>query len=47
MSENKTSPGSAEMAAAKALTTRVLAIGTWTANRLPLRLGTLRSVRVA
>jgi hypothetical protein len=36
MSENKTSPaGSAEMAAAKTLTTRVLAIGTWTANATP------------
>jgi hypothetical protein len=35
MSENKTSPGSAEMAAAKTLTTRVLAIGTWTAKATP------------
>jgi hypothetical protein len=36
MSENKTSPaGSAEMAAAKTLTTRALAIGTWTANATP------------
>jgi hypothetical protein len=36
MSENKTSPaGSAEMAAAKALTTKVLAIGTWTAKAPP------------
>jgi hypothetical protein len=36
MSENKTSPtGSAEMAAAKTITTRVLAIGTWTAKATP------------
>ena len=35
MSENKTSPGSAEMAAAKTLTTRVLAIGTWTGKATP------------
>jgi hypothetical protein len=36
MSENKTAPaGSAEMAAAKTLTTRVLAIGTWTAKATP------------
>jgi hypothetical protein len=35
MSENKTSPGSAEMAAAKTLTTKVLAIGTWTAKATP------------
>jgi hypothetical protein len=36
MSDNKTSPvGSAEMAAAKTLTTRVLAIGTWTATATP------------
>jgi hypothetical protein len=36
MSENKTSPaGSAEMTAAKTLTTRVLAIGTWTAKATP------------
>jgi hypothetical protein len=36
MSENKTSPvGSAEMAAAKTLTTRVFAIGTWTAKATP------------
>jgi hypothetical protein len=35
MSENKTSPGSAEMVAAKTLTTRVLAIGTWTAKATP------------
>jgi hypothetical protein len=33
MSDNKTSPvGSAEMAAAKTLTTKVLAIGSWTAK---------------
>jgi hypothetical protein len=32
MSENKTLPGAAEMAAAKTLTTKVLAIGTWTAK---------------
>lgn len=36
MSENKTTPaGSAEMAAAKTLTTKVLAIGTWTAKATP------------
>jgi hypothetical protein len=35
MSENKTQPGSAEMAAAKTLTTKVLAIGTWTAKATP------------
>jgi hypothetical protein len=35
MSENETSSGSAEMAAAKTLTTRVLAIGTWTAKATP------------
>jgi hypothetical protein len=36
MSDNKASPaGSAEMAAAKTLTTRVLAIGTWTAKATP------------
>ena len=35
MSDNKTSPGSAEMAAAKTLTTKVLAIGTWTAKATP------------
>jgi hypothetical protein len=35
MSENKTSPGSAEMAAARTLTTKVLAIGTWTAKATP------------
>src|SRR5437879_2031060 len=36
MSENKTSAaGSAEMAAAKTLTTKVLAIGTWTAKATP------------
>ncbi len=34
MSENKTSPA-AEMAAAKTLTTKVLAIGTWTAKATP------------
>jgi hypothetical protein len=36
MSENKASPaGEAEMAAAKKLTTKVLAIGTWTAKATP------------
>jgi hypothetical protein len=35
MAENKTPPGSAEMMAAKTLTTRVLAIGTWTAKATP------------
>jgi hypothetical protein len=35
MSENKTQPGSTEMAAAKTLTTKVLAIGTWTAKAPP------------
>jgi hypothetical protein len=35
MSENKTLPGAAEMAAAKTLTTKVLAIGTWTAKATP------------
>ncbi len=35
MSENKTPPGAAEMAAAKTLTTKVLAIGTWTAKATP------------
>lgn len=35
MSENKTPPGAAEMAAAKTLTTKVLAIGTWTAKAPP------------
>jgi hypothetical protein len=35
MAENKTPPGSAEMTAAKTLTTRVLAIGTWTAKATP------------
>jgi hypothetical protein len=35
MSENKASPGSAEMVAAKTLTTKVLAIGTWTAKATP------------
>jgi hypothetical protein len=35
MSENQTSPGAAEMAAAKTITTKVLAIGTWTAKATP------------
>jgi hypothetical protein len=35
MSENKTPSGSAEMTAAKTLTTKVLAIGTWTAKATP------------
>ena len=35
MSDNKTLPGQAEMAAAKALTTKVLAIGSWTAKATP------------
>lgn len=35
MSENQTSSDSAEMAAAKALTTKVLAVGTWTAKATP------------
>jgi hypothetical protein len=35
MSENKTPPGAAEMAAAKTLTTKVLAIGSWTAKATP------------
>jgi hypothetical protein len=35
MSENKTPPGAAEMAAAKTITTKVLAIGTWTAKATP------------
>jgi hypothetical protein len=35
MSENQTSPGAAEMAKAKTLTTKVLAIGTWTAKATP------------
>jgi hypothetical protein len=35
MSENQTPPGAAEMAAAKTLTTKVLAIGTWTAKATP------------
>jgi hypothetical protein len=35
MSENKTPPGAAEMAAAKAITMKVLAIGTWTAKAPP------------
>jgi hypothetical protein len=35
MAENKTPPGAAEMAAAKAITMKVLAIGTWTAKAPP------------
>jgi hypothetical protein len=35
MSENKTPPGAAEMAAAKTITLKVLAIGTWTAKATP------------
>jgi hypothetical protein len=35
MSENKTPPGAAEMAVAKTLTTKVLAIGSWTAKATP------------
>ena len=35
MSENQTTPGAAEMAAAKTLTTKVLAIGSWTAKATP------------
>jgi hypothetical protein len=35
MSENRTPPGAAEMAAAKTITTKVLAIGTWTAKATP------------
>src|ERR1700692_3804065 len=35
MSENQTPPGAAEMAAAKTITTKVLAIGTWTAKATP------------
>jgi hypothetical protein len=35
MSDNKTPPGAAEMTAAKTLTTKVLAIGTWTAKATP------------
>src|SRR3954454_18346957 len=35
MSDNKTPPGAAEMAAAKAITMKVLAIGTWTAKATP------------
>jgi hypothetical protein len=35
MSENKSPPGAAEMAAAKTLTTKVLAIGSWTAKATP------------
>ncbi len=35
MSENQATPGAAEMAAAKTLTTKVLAIGSWTAKATP------------
>jgi hypothetical protein len=35
MSENKAAPGAPEMAAAKTLTTKVLAIGSWTAKATP------------
>ena len=35
MAENTSPPGAAEMAAAKTLTTKVLAIGTWTAKATP------------
>jgi hypothetical protein len=35
MSENKSAPGAAEMAAAKKVTTKVLAIGSWTAKATP------------
>lgn len=35
MSENRTPPGAAEMAAAKTLTTKVLAVGSWTAKATP------------
>jgi hypothetical protein len=35
MADNKTPPGAAEMAAARTLTTKVLAIGTWTAKATP------------
>jgi len=35
MAENKTPPGSVEMAAARTLTTKVLAIGTWTSKATP------------
>ena len=35
MAQTKTAPGSAEMKAAKTLTTKVLAIGTWTAKATP------------
>jgi hypothetical protein len=35
MAENKTPPGAAEMAAAKTITMKVLAIGTWTAKAPP------------
>jgi hypothetical protein len=42
MSENKTPPaGSAEMVAAKTLTTRVLAVGTWTAKATPETIPTI------
>jgi len=35
MAENKSPPGAAEMAAAKTITMKVLAIGTWTAKAPP------------
>jgi hypothetical protein len=35
MSENQSAPGAAEMAAAKKVTTKVLAIGSWTAKATP------------
>jgi hypothetical protein len=35
MSQNNTPPGAAEMAAAKTVTMKVLAIGTWTAKATP------------
>ena len=35
MSQNSTPPGAAEMAAAKTITMKVLAIGTWTAKATP------------
>jgi hypothetical protein len=35
MADNKTPPGAAEMAAAKTLTMKVLAIGSWTAKATP------------
>lgn len=41
MAENKTPPGSAEMVAAKTHTTRVLAIGTWTAKATPENIPTV------